>query len=334
MTHNHTSRHAKSGSSVGVLASLAVLAWIAPGCISLNLLSGLPGPLEESHVYGQGRDKILLLDVDGVISESPDSTGFSFVKQESTVARVREQLDRARAEGDIRALLVRINSPGGTASASDLVYRELVEFKRSQGIPVVAQLMGTATSGGYYVAMAADRVIANPTTVTGSIGVLFSGINVAGLMHKLGIEDQTLTSGKYKDAGSPLRAMTPVERDHIQSVLDDFHARFKAVVNQGRPKLSAEQVDALAEGAIYSADQALENGLVDAIGYLEQAVAEAERRAGLKDSRVITYHRSREWKRNLYTGSAIPEKLTLDWGAPFPELRSPGFHYLWLPGAL
>ena len=212
--------------------------------------------------------------------------------------------------------------------------RELVEFKRSQGIPVVAQLMGTATSGGYYVAMPADRVIANPTTVTGSIGVLFSGINVAGLMHKLGIEDQTLTSGEYKDAGSPLRAMTGVEREQIQSVLDDLHARFKAVVNQGRPNLSAEQVDALAEGAIYSADQALENGLVDAIGYLEQAVAEAERRAGLKDSRVITYHRSREWKRNLYTRSAIPEKLTLDWGAPFPELRSPGFHYLWLPGSL
>jgi protease-4 len=295
------------------------------------MLGGVPGPLEESRVFGDGRDKILLLDVDGVISEAPGSSTL-FREEESTVARVREQLDHARADGGIRALVLRIDSPGGTATASDLVYREVLEFKRERGVPVVAQLMGTATSGGYYVAMAADRVIAHPTTVTGSIGVRFSGINLVGLMEKLGIEDQTLTAGRYKDAGSPLRRMTDVERAQIQSVLDDLHTRFKAVVASNRTKLDSDRLNGLAQGSVYSANQALSNGLVDQVGYLEDSVAEAERRAGLRSSQVITYHRSQEWKQNLYNQSRIPSKITLEMGAPLPTLPTPGFLYLWMPG--
>ncbi len=303
------------------------------GCVSIHFLDGGRQPLVETVVHGTSGPKILLLDIEGLISEVAESRGFLTPDVESTVSRVREQLDRARNDSAVRALLVRINSPGGTATASDVVYRELRDFKRERGVPVVAQLMGLATSGGYYVAMAADRVFAQPTTVTGSIGVRFSGVNVSGLMEKLGIEDQTLTAGEHKDAGSPLRPMTGEERAQIQTILDDLHDRFKAGVAAGRNALDSQQIEALADGRVFSAVQAEANGLIDGIGYLQDAVAETERRAGLESSRVVTYHRPTEWRQNLYTRPPVPLRLRLGPGLPLPELPRPGFLYLWAPGA-
>ncbi len=315
-----------------VVASMFVMLSCA-GCISIHFLDGGPQPLVESVVHGTSGPKILLLDIEGMISEAAEARGFLTPRGESTVSRVREQLDRAREDSGVRALLIRINSPGGTATASDVVYRELLDFKRERGVPVVAQLMGLATSGGYYVAMASDRLFAHPTTVTGSIGVRFSGVNVSGLMEKLGIEDQTLTAGEHKDAGSPLRPMTGEERAQIQSILDDLHDRFKAVVAAGRSALDAQQIEALADGRVFSAVQAEANGLVDGIGYLQDAIAETERRAGLESSRVVTYHRPTEWRQNLYTRPPVPLRFRLGPGLPLPELPRPGFLYLWAPGA-
>ena len=314
-----------------IVASMFVMLSCA-GCISIHFLDGGPQPLVESVVHGTSGPKILLLDIEGMISEAAEARGFLTPQGESTVSRVREQLDRAREDSGVRALLIRINSPGGTATASDVVYRELLDFKRERGIPVVAQLMGLATSGGYYVAMASDRIFAHPTTVTGSIGVRFSGVNVSGLMDKLGIEDQTITAGEFKDAGSPLRAMAAEERAQIQSILDDLHDRFKAVVAAGRSALDAERIQILADGRIFSAVQAQANGLVDEVGYLQDAVAEIERRAGLESSRVVTYHRPTEWRQNLYTRPPVPPRLRLELVSPFLEFPRPGFLYLWAPG--
>lgn len=313
------------------LAPLLLVVWGA-GCISLQVFDPRTRPLVESVVYGESGPKILLIDVDGVISDSRGEPNLLGVRPVSMVARVREELDAAGRDPEVRALLLRINSPGGTATASDLVYREVMRFKRKSGVPVVAQLMGTATSGGYYVAMAADEVIAHPTTVTGSIGVIFLGLNVVGLMQKLGIENETLTAGDHKDAGLPLRRMRPDERAHIQAVLDYLHARFKTVVAEGRG-LEAERVSELADGRIYGAGQALESGLVDRIGDLELASAVAQQRAGLAAARVVTYHRPREWRQNLYTRGATPTpRIEL---ALFPKLPwwsdGPAFLYLWAP---
>ena len=180
--------------------------------------------------------------------------------------------------------------------------------------------------------MAADEVIAQPTAVTGSIGVIFVGVNVSDLMQKLGVADQTLTAGDQKDAGSWLRPMQPAERAHLQAVLDDMHDRFKRVVVAGRPRLDAQRVEALADGRIYSADQALANGLVDGLGDLEQAVSVTQRRAGLTSSRVVIYHRPREFRENLYSRApAIPRVMRLEL-APSLPLARPGFLYLWAPG--
>jgi protease-4 len=315
-----------------LVTTLAALLAPLGGCVSVELFGGPPRPLVETTVHGERGPKILLLEIDGVISEESPEPGIIEPVRDSLVSRVREQLDRAREDDEVRAVLLRINSPGGTATASDVVYSEIVRFKRERGVPVVAQMMGTATSGAYYVAMASDLVIAHPTTVTGSIGVIFVSVNLVGLMEKLGIEDQTLVAGAHKDAGSPLRRMTRDERAHMQTVLDDLHARFVGVVRAGRPALDAQQVATLADGSIFSATQAREHGLVDEIGELEFAVAHARARAGLVEARVVTYHRPREYANNLYTGASLSPVVRLELPAPLRRLSRSGFYFLWAPG--
>ena len=313
------------------LLAVLCLPALLGACIQVQLW-GAPRPLEETVIYGEAGPKILLLEIDGVIVEQAPEPGLLGPAEDNPVSRVREQLDRAREDDEVRALLLRINSPGGTATASDLVYSEILRFKRERKVPVVAQLMGLATSGGYYVAMAADLGVAHPTTVTGSIGVRFVSVSLAGLLEKLGIEDQTLTAGPHKDAGSPLRRLSPEERAHLQSVLDDLHARFEQVVAAGRPKLPPGALERVSDGSIFSAPQALELGLVDAVADLEESVRRAQRAAGLSQARVVQYHRPREYANNLYTrGSPVAPSLRLE----FPGSRilavPPGFYFLWAP---
>jgi protease-4 len=302
------------------------------GCVSFQLFGGPPEPLVETVVLGETGPKILLLKLDGVISMEEPERRFFGPPGDSVVSRVREVLDGAREDPEVRALLLRVDSPGGTATASDVVYAEILRFKRERGIPVVAHAIGTTASGGYYVAMAADSLVAHPTTVVGSIGVLFMGVNFAGLMEKLGIENQTLTAGSHKDAGSPLRRMTDDERAQIQSVLDDLHLRFEEVVAAGRPGLDREQVAELADGRIFSAGQARTLGLVDELGDLERAAAIARERAGLPSARVVTYHRSNEYENNLFTRAPPSPVLKLELPDPLGWLARPGFYYLWAPG--
>jgi protease-4 len=312
--------------------SFVLLSFLVSGCITINIPGGKPGDLKETIVEGERGPKIALIEVEGVLREVATPTYLGLGEHESPVARVRAQLNKAAKDRAVKAVVLRIHSPGGTATASEIIYGEIQRFKAKKPVPVVAHLMGTATSGAYYVAMAADSVYATPTTVTGSIGVIFTGVNVSGLMEKLGLVDQTITTGPYKDVGSPLRRMTPEDRALVQGVLNDLYRRFVAVVAAGRPHLPAARVAELADGRIYSATQAQANGLVDGIAGLPSTIDEVRRRAGLEEARVVSYHRKREWRENLYT-------LPLSWGTPSVEptslldlLRAPTFAYLWWPG--
>jgi len=335
----------RRGRTRGVGAiGVALLSLLLSGCAFPRLPFGGPEPLLETVVEGSGSAKILILDVDGVLTEGEETSAFGLVSHESQVARIREQLDAAREDARVVAVVLRIDSPGGTAAASDLIYHEIARFKEKKKVPVLAQLMGVAASGGYYVAMSADAIYAQPTTVTGSIGVIFEGVNVSGLMEKLGIADQTLKSGALKDAGSPLRPMTQAERAQLQSVIDLLYARFCDVVAAGRPKLGAERVHELADGRVYAAPQALDAGLIDGISYLPDAIDEARQRAGVDRARVIVYRRSSEWAENIYSRApigagpraaapAVPDSLRLDLGLDLrPPLSGPAFLYLWWPG--
>lgn len=317
-------------------AALVCALLFATGCVNLDLpfRGGGPGPLTETVVQGERGPKVLLLDIDDVITESDRPGPLGLGGRESTVARVREQLDIARDDPEVKGLLLRIQSPGGTVTGSDVVYHEILRFKKDRSVPVVAQLMGTATSGAYYVAMSADSVYAHPTTVTGSIGVILSSVNLSGLMQKLGIADQTVTSGSHKDTGSMLRPMTPEERSQLQSVIDDLYARFRSVVAAGRPKLEAPRLATLADGRVYSAPQALAAGLVDGIQYLPDTIDEMKRRLGAADVRVVSYHRRREVRENIYSMPPVPDVVRVELAPPGlgPRLEGPAFLYLWWPG--
>jgi protease-4 len=161
--------------------------------------------------------------------------------------------------------------------------------------------------------------------------VIFAGLNFSGLMEKVGIANQTLTGGEFKDAGTPFRPMRPQERAQLQSVIEDFHARFREVVGKGRPQLPAAAIDRLSDGRIFSAQQALEQKLVDQIGYLEDAVRAAEKWAGIEKSRVTVYHRPREYRNNLYSAlSTTPAPVVqVDLLPGVLEPLPPGFYFLW-----
>jgi protease-4 len=178
--------------------------------------------------------------------------------------------------------------------------------------------------------MTADAIVAHPTTVTGSIGVVLWNVNLSGLMGKLGIADETFTSGRYKDTGSPLREMQEEDREIIQGVVDDLHDRFKEVVAEGRPQLVGSEFDTVCDGRIFSAPQALEAGLIDEIGHFEAAVRLLENKLGIAESRIVSYQRPDEYRSNIHTSATTPniEISLLNVG---DERLEPGFYYLWLP---
>jgi len=317
--------------------ALAVLALGTTGCFVVvgNPLGMLQHerPLEETTVEGEGHDKVLLVDISGPITELPTRHAFGLIEEESTVARVQSELKKAAKDGRVRALVLRINSPGGGVTASDELYTEIVRFKRENHVPVVAALGDLAASGGYYVACAADRVVAHPTTVTGSIGVILVNLNLEGLLAKIGVRDETFKAGEHKDLLSPLRGATPEERRIVQAILDSLHARFVAVVRESRPQLDAGRIGELTDGRIFDASQALSAGLVDRIGELRDAVELARKAAGVERARVVMYRRADEQRENLYSrtgGAPQVNVLPIDLGAL--GVGGPRFMYLWAPG--
>src|SRR5262249_38491539 len=156
--------------------------------------------------------------------------------------------------------------------ATETLHHELVRWREEHDEPLIAFMNGIAASGGYYVAMAADEIFAHPATITGSIGVVMPGLGFAGLMQRYGVVNQTIKSGPLKDVGSSTREMTAEDRAHLQGIVDALYGRFVDVVSAGRPKLDPARVRELADGRLFTAPQALDAGLIDAIGYIEDAV--------------------------------------------------------------
>ena len=312
---------------------LLLVALFLAGCsvISIDFTPRIQ-PLREQTVEGTGAGKVLLMDLSGVISEEPLVSLGAQAPRVSLLARVREELKKAEDDDRIQALVVRINSPGGTATASDILYRELSTFKARKKIPVVAAIMDVGASGGYYVALAADTIVAHPTAVTGSIGVVMLTLNAEGLLQKVGIAPLAIKSGAKKDMGSPFRGLSDEERQIFQGVIDDLYGRFVSLIAKER-RMPEDKVRAFADGRIYTARQAKELGLVDRVGYLEEAVEAAKQAARLSDARVVMYHRPREYRSNIYSGTPVPEPIQPSLLQLSSLLIGPGprFLYLWWP---
>ena len=313
---------------------LAASAVLAAGCATprIALVSGDAIPLKEYTLQGTQKDKVLVIPVKGRISDDPKVGLLS--KKPSMVQEIVAQLRKAENDKRIRAVLLKIDSPGGSVTASDLLYHEISEYKKRTGTKVVVSMMNMAASGGYYIALPADFIIAHPTSVTGSVGVIFLQPKVTGLMKKIGVGVDVNTSGKYKDAGSPFRETLEEERKIFQDLTDQLGQRFVELVRVNR-NLDEKALAQTATARIFLADDALKLRLIDQIGYLSDAITKAKDLAGLPpDARVVVYRRIEYPNDTVYNtriSAGSDQKLTLmdiDLMNAAGDMQA-GFYYLW-----
>jgi protease-4 len=317
--------------------AILVLAIGCPGCFNGLLLTPthVGGPLSETVMTDSDScfclNKVAVIDVDGVIMNM--RTSGLLGSGENPVSLFREKLDAAADDRHVKAVVLRINSPGGAVTASDIMYQDLLNFRHDTGKPVVACMMDVAASGAYYLAMGSDMVFAHSTTVTGSIGVIMSLYNATGLFSKIGVTSEPIKSGPNKDIGNPARPMTEEERAILQGMVDSFYNQFVEIVAKGR-KLPEERVRALADGRVYTGVDAQRLGLVDQVGYLEDAIQTAMNMACIKDATVIAYDRCEGYRGSIYAAvPKIPSEIKVNLDVPaLAGQHGAAFMYLWEPG--
>ncbi len=316
------------------LALLLLLILSACASPRVTLFPDSRDALQEFTLEGEGADKVLIIPINGTISHQSQT---EFLRTTpSTVQEIVSHLRRAERDDHIKAVVLKIDSPGGSSTASDLLYHEISAFKQRTAKPIVAVLMNLAASGGYYVALPADTIIAHPTTITGSVGVIFVRPQLDGLSQKIGVGVTVSKSGINKDMGSPFRQQTAAEKEIFQKITDQLGKRFIDLTAKHR-RISPKQQDEIATARIFMAEQALKLGMIDAIGYLTDALNRGKEMAGLpQDSRVVIYRRSEFEDDNIYNiatrySSALATTSRLNALAQMVP-PAPGFYYMWLPG--
>jgi protease-4 len=301
--------------ALSVMANI-VLFLLLIGVIAM-FATGQRGILDEEIIReGPARTKIAIISLQGVIYGE-------------TASEVYRQLKVARQDRHVKAVIIRVNSPGGTISASDQIYMQINKFRREENIPVVAFMQGVAASGGYYTSVACDQIIAEPTTITGSIGVISWYLVVQELLEdKLGILPVTIKSGRKKDWPSSFRKPEPEEIQYMRDkVITPALERFIEVIAEGRKaSLTVEEIRILADGGIFGAKEALEVKLIDEIGYLDEAIDLAKSLAGIDKAQVIQYRKPFSFADFL--SYRKPNLLNLS-RATLYELGTPQILYLW-----
>jgi protease IV len=302
--------------------------------VSETSTPGNAGPVRQftvPHTDEACGPAVAVIDVDGILLNmdmtGPGSAG------ENPVSLFRERLDAAAADPCTRAVVIRINSPGGGVTASDIMWHDLVQFKTRMHVPVVVCLLDTATGGAYYLATAGDQIIANPTTVTGGIGVILNLYNIHDFLQKNDVVAIPVKAGEHIDAGTSTREATAEERQQLEAIAGEFHERFKQVVLRARPAVQPMQAE-LFDGKPITGTYAAQVHLVDSLGYIDDAVEAARNIAGIGNARIVMYHRCNDRARTPY--SITPNVPMQGEVAPlnFPGLsraRMPTFLYMWQP---
>jgi protease-4 len=292
--------------------------------------------LEEIQVEpqaGWNSDKIAIIEVEGLLMNAR-APGL-LQPGENRLSLFTQQLERAAQDEDVKAVVLRINSPGGTVTCSDNMYELVKRFREQTRKPVISSCQEVAASGAYYVACGSDVIVANPTSVVGSIGVIMTTFEVSGTMAKLGIRSEAITSGAMKDMGSPFKPLTPEARSVMQGMIDEYHGRFRSVVTTNRVKMTdPDVVKTATDGRVFSGEQALAMGLVDRLGRLEDALAIAREMSKSPAARAVMYKRPYGYSGSIYADLSTPQPranvLTLE--LPESDLFLPrGFYYLWQP---
>ena len=288
------------------------------GTVAMVAMGSQSGLFEERVVQdGPRTAKVAIVSVDGVIDDEQ-------------AARFQDQLDMAATDRAVKAVVVRVDSPGGTISGSDRIYNALTRFKAEYNRPVVAFMEGIAASGGYYTSVGCDQIVAEPTAITGSIGVIMSHFVLEDLMKdKLGVLPVVIKSGQKKDWPSSYHAPTDEETAYLEErLIQPAYARFLEVVAEGRRHvLSIDEIRPLADGGIYSAQQAMDNKLIDRIGYQADAVDLAMSLADLPDAEVVEYREAFSLSQMLGVTSPAAS-LRID-RKTLHALTTPEVMYLW-----
>lgn len=291
-------------------------------------------PLQEvTFRDNDSRNKIAVVEVLGVISGYDfDGTGRTMVDY------IKDQLRRAAEDDRVKAVILKVDSPGGEVLASDNIYKAVAEFQKEHGKPVIGSMGGMAASGGYYVSAPCQWIVANELTMTGSIGVIMQGFNFRGLMDKVGVKPLTFKSGRFKDMLSfskPPEEISEEERKIVQNFIDETFGRFKLVIRDGRAfaksknggegRELAENWEELADGRLLSGTQAFEHGFVDELGDFDTAVKRALGLANVSDANLVKYQRTFDLG-NLFRllGDSPGEETTIrvDWGVELPRLEA------------
>ncbi len=282
--------------------------------------------------WSQGR--VAIIDISGTITNYAKP---GLLREgENPVSLMYEKLQEARHDPKVKAVILRINSPGGTVTASDAIYRQIMQFKADTGKPVIALFMDVAASGAYYIACSADRVVTYPTAITASIGVIMQTVSIKPALERWGIKPRAITSGPNKAAGSPFENLTDEQYQILQQMVDDFYARFVATVKKARTNLDPKDIPWLTDGRIVTGAMAVQVGLADELGDLQSAYALAKKLAGITQGELVRYHRPLQYVGSPYasTPNNVPQTqiniASMDMGGLLAQ-PADGFYYLW-PG--
>jgi protease-4 len=297
--------------------------------------------IQELTVSGNpGELKIVVIPIHGVLIGGGSLWGAD------PALVLKAMLDAAREDKKVKSIILDVDSPGGGITTSDIMHKAILDFRKQTGVKVVVLMEDTAASGAYYVSCAADHIMAHPTTVTGSIGVVMPLFDASGLLKKIGVADRAVKSGEFKEIGSPFAERTPEEwakeKEILDNIVGQMYDQFVKVVADGR-RLPVEVVKTLADGRIYTAEDAFGNKLIDSTGYEEDAIKKAKELAGLTSAHVVEYSRMRSWTEMLFM-AARASNVTVRLGTVadslgaaedgLPLRAGERFLYLWrLPAA-
>jgi len=291
----------RRGKGVFILVSILGLIFV------ISFVAGRWG-LFEGRGISLSNNKIAVISIQGVLTSSTDT--------------IRE-FKKYEEDKDVKALVLRIDSPGGTVVAAQEIYEEIQKLRENK--VVLASMGNVAASGGYYVASATEEIVANPGTLTGSIGVISEYPNIEQLMKKVGLRSEVMKSGRFKDLGNPTREMTEEERQILQDLLDNIHMQFIRDVALGRGR-TVEEIEPLADGRVFTGEQAKENGLVDRLGNFQDALDRAAELAGIEGKPVIIYPEEKRKKIWEYLIQSVAEVMGSVLRSPFEQMAPMSFH--------
>lgn len=313
------------------IVSFPLIISSSASCIVNIPISSGAEPLKEVAVYGRGKDKILLMNINGVISweNKVSRRGLVSVSEPSIVSRVREELEKAEKDENVKGVVLKAASPGGLVSASEIIWDEIRKFKERKKVPIIAYISSLGVSGSYYIISHSDYIIANPGATVGSIGVIAMKVNVEKLAEKVGFEFEIIKGGKNKDMLFIHRRMTDEEREKMQKIIDYYYELFKNRVKEGRGGKLKKDINEIADGSVMTPEEALSYGLIDEIGDIYKAFQKAAEIAGTNRWKVVAYVRGAERLPSLWADTYGES----DWFVELKKILSPfefSILYIWL----